>query len=336
VNRMIKKLFPSVVLFLFVAAMLSACGGGGGTSPDGGNATSSGSEKTVSFSMGLQPWVGYAPWWIAAEQGIFDKYGLDVKIVNFIQDADINAAFASDNIKVANLATHTAIKLVGTNKLDLLGISLLDVSMEADAVIARGDIKSISDLKGKKVAFEEGTTSDLLIRKALIENHMSINDIQVVYMPASDAGLALLSGNVDAAVTYEPYISNVKAKGEVNMIYSGREAPGLISDMAFIKSKFLEENPDIIDKLRKVWDETLEFWKNNKEAGDKIIADNVGIDVSELQIILDGLKYYDSAEQAKVADSEDFLNTVKNIQQILIDQKMLDGEIDLNRLLHLK
>ncbi len=344
--RMKKKSLLLVVLSLLVA-VLSACGGGGsenaapsaGTNPGASESASpspSESAEPISFKMGVEPWVGYAPWWIADQQGIFEKYGLDVEVINFNQDSDINAAFASDNIKVANIATHTAMKMVGNNGLDLQGIVLLDDSMEADAVISMGDIKSIADLKGKKVAFEEGTTSDLLLRKALIDNNMAIEDIQVVYMPASDAGLALLSGNVDAAVTYEPYISAVKAKGKIQTIYSGADAPGLISDITVIKSEYLAEHPEVKDKLKQVWDETMAYWNNNKEAGDKIIAEKTGLAVEELPVILEGLKYYTSGDQAKVAESGEFLKTAENIQQILTAQKVLENQVDLAKMIQLK
>lgn len=333
---------------LFLAAMcltvgmLTACSGGGNDSnAQSGASASSGAGgaatgEPLSFNMGVEPWVGYAPWWIAADQGIFKKYGLDVKVVSFNQDSDINAAFASDNIKVANIATHTAIKMVGNNGLSLNGIVLLDQSKKADAILSKGNVKSIADLKGKKVAFEEGTTSDLLLREALKENNMTIDDVQVVYMPASDAGLALLSGKVDAAVTYEPYISTVKSKGEVQILFSGENAPGLISDLAVIKSDYLTAHPEVKDKLKQVWDETMAYWNSNKEAGNKIIAEKSGIDVADLPVILEGLNYYTSPDQEKLADSGEFLQAAKNIQDILANQKVLNKQVDLEQMFQLK
>ena len=342
-----KKKWSLMAVTGLTIAMLTACGGGSNGNKDAGSdgssspSASAGSSapaqtETLSFKMGVEPWVGYAPWWIAAEQGIFKKHGLDVTVVNFNQDSDINAAFAADNIKVANIATHTAIKMVGNNGLALNGIILLDESKKADAILAAGKAQSIADLKGKKVAFEEGTTSDLLLRQALADNNMTIDDVQVVYMPASDAGLALLSGKVDAAVTYEPYISTVKAKGDVQLIYSGENAPGLISDLTVIKSDYLTEHPGVKDQLKQVWDETMAYWEANKDAGNKIIAEKSGIDVAELPVILEGLSYFKSADQAKLADSGEFLKTATNIQGILTNQKVLDKQVDLNQMFQLK
>ncbi|RUS46206.1 ABC transporter substrate-binding protein [Cohnella sp. AR92] len=338
-----KKKWLTTAVTVMAMALLSACGSNGSNNGDSAaspsasaSASEASSEEVLSFKMGVEPWVGYAPWWIAAEEGIFEKYGLDVTVVNFNQDSDINAAFASDNIKVANIAAHTAIKMVGNNDLNLNGIVLLDQSRTADAVLATGSVKSVADLKGKKVAFEEGTTSDLLLREALSDNGMTIDDVKVVYMPASDAGLALLSGKVDAAVTYEPYISTVKSKGDVQLIYSGENAPGLISDVAVIKADYLAEHPEVKDKLKQVWDETLAYWNSNQKTGDKIVAEKSGLDAADLPVILEGLDYFTSADQTALADSGDFLKTAGSIQTILTEQKVLDKQVDLEQMFQLK
>jgi NitT/TauT family transport system substrate-binding protein len=325
-----KKKWLLLVVACMIVAILSACG-------SSNKEKASNPEETLSFKMGVEPWVGYGPWWIAAEKGIFEKNGLDVTVINFNQDSDINAAFASDNIKVANIATHTAIKMVGNNGLALNGIVLLDESHKADAILSSGIVKSIADLKGKKVAFEEGTTSDLLLRDALEANNMTIDDVKVVYMPASDAGLALLSNQVDAAVTYEPYISTVLAKGNgIQILYSGEDSPGLISDLAVIKSEYLTAHPEVKEKLKKVWDETMAYWKENQEEGNKILAEKSGIAIDELPVILEGLKYFTSDEQAKLADSGEFNKTAVSIQNILTNQKVLEKQVNIEEMFQLK
>src|SRR6266568_702943 len=59
------------------------------------------------IKMGIEPWLGYGQWQIAAKKGIFKQMGLDdVQIVNFTTDADINAALAAGQLNCANIATH--------------------------------------------------------------------------------------------------------------------------------------------------------------------------------------------------------------------------------------
>ncbi|TIW02211.1 MAG: ABC transporter substrate-binding protein, partial [Mesorhizobium sp.] len=112
-----------------------------------------------SFKIGIEPWLGYGQWHVAEAKGLFKASGLsDVQIVNFTEDKDINAALASGQLDAANIATHTAMGMVAAG-LPVKIVLLLDVSMTADAMIAGKDVNSVADLKGKQVAFEEGTTS---------------------------------------------------------------------------------------------------------------------------------------------------------------------------------
>jgi len=184
------------------------------------------------IKMGIEPWLGYGIWHIAAKKGLFKAHGLDqVEIVNFTTDADLNAALAAGQLQCGNIATHTSMAFAAAG-LPIKIVALLDVSMTADAIISAGAVTSVADLKGKQVAFEEGTTSDILLNYALAANGMTIADIQKVPMPAADAGTALIAGRVPVAVTYEPYISLAKAQSDkVKLLYSAGENPGLISDV---------------------------------------------------------------------------------------------------------
>nr|WP_139344365.1 ABC transporter substrate-binding protein [Rathayibacter sp. VKM Ac-2630] len=133
---------------------LTACAGGSASSP-----SSSGSETV---GMGIQPWLGYGPWYVADEKGYFEDEDVDVSITSFMNDADMSAAFASDRIQVANVASHTALQLAEQG-LDISIVLLLDASLTADAILTDGSITDVADLAGKDVAFEEGSVSNLLL-----------------------------------------------------------------------------------------------------------------------------------------------------------------------------
>ena len=273
------------------------------------------SESLQKVRIGTQPWIGYGPWWIAKDQGMFEKYGLDVELVDFLEDKEVNAAFASGDMDAANLATHTALKLFSVG-LSLKLVLLEDVSTSADAILAGEDITSIADLKGQSVAYEEGTTSDLLLNYALNQSGMSLADIVPVPMPASDAGTTLLTGNVPAAVTYEPYISEVlKNDSKISILYEAGERPGLISDVLVVNTKWAEANPEIVRNLLMVWDEALAFYNQNPEAGQAIIADAVGSAPEDLVTAFEGVQFYSAAEN-KTALSADFLATIQDVAQV--------------------
>ena len=262
------------------------------------------------IKMGIEPWLGYGQWHIAAKKGLFKANGLDaVEIVNFTTDADLNAALASGQIQCGNIATHTAMAFAAAG-LPIKIVALLDVSMTADAMITDGSVASVADLKGKQVAFEEGTTSDILLKYALARNGMTIADIQKVPMPAADAGTALIAGKVPVAVTYEPYISLAKGQSDkVKLLFSAGENPGLISDVFVVRDEFLAEKPGQVVALLKAWDAALKDYRADTKGGQAIIAEAVGAKPDELATAFEGVTYYSLAEN-KTQLSGDFLKKV--------------------------
>lgn len=286
-------------------------------------------SKPTLVRIGTQPWIGYGPWWIAQEKGIFEKHGLQAELVDFIEDKEVNAAFASGDMNAANLATHTAIKLYAAG-LDLRIVLLEDASYEADAIIAPAEITSIADLRGRRVAYEEGTTSDLLLNYALAQNGMSVADIEPVFMPASDAGATLIAGQVDVAVTYEPYISAALAENpNLKLLYTAAERPGLISDVFVLSTKFIQENPEAVRALLKVWDEAMAFYKNNPDEAKAIIAKAVGSTPEELQTAFDGVVFYDLAGNRQQLGGE-FRQTLRDVAEVSKSIGLLESIPDLD------
>lgn len=317
-----------IVGLLFVCLLIAGCSLENKTANNEGKSDGGKGEK-IQITIGTQPWIGYGPWWIAEQKGLFEKYNIEAKFTNFVQDSDLNAAFASDKIQVANIATHTGLKMVANNDLDLKIITFLDESHQADAIVTKSDYKSLKELKGKKVAYEEGTTSEILFRQAVSDANLSMDDFKIVHMPASDAGLALMSNKVDAAVTYEPYISSITGKdSNIHIIYSGEDSPGLISDIAAVKKEFLEENPKLVETLQKIWDEALQAWKDDQDKGNEIIAKQSGTETKQLPPILEGIHFFTMDEQRDLAKSGDLLKKLENIQTILKSQGGLDKDVN--------
>ena len=199
----------SLALVAVAGLVAGLSAGAAAQSPSAAPAASLPAVEPGTFQMGTEPWIGYGPWWIADQKGLFAQNGVQAQITNFNTDADINAALISGQINGANIATHTALRLASEGT-PITIVLLLDQSNAADAIVAGKDITSIADLKGKQVAYEEGTTSDILLRYALSQNGMTMDDITPVLMGAADAGVAVTAGQVPAAVTYERQVSYVQ------------------------------------------------------------------------------------------------------------------------------
>ncbi|MCE0492781.1 ABC transporter substrate-binding protein [Vibrio salinus] len=285
-------------------------------------------ENLGKMKMGIEPWLGYGLWHIAAQDKLFKKEGFEnVDIVNFAEDKDINAALASGQIDVANIATHTAMGMISAG-LPIKVIMLLDQSETADALITSDKIKSLKDLKGKRVAYEEGTTSDILLHSALSSIGLTIKDIIPVPMPASNAGSALIAGQVPVAVTYEPYLTAAKNNdASIKMLYSGASDPGLISDVLVVRQSVIDKHPEQITALIDVWAKSLKEYNNNTKRGREIISKAVGASPEELSTAFDGVEYLDIPTNKSMLDGEFKNKTFPHILKAANEANIISADL---------
>ncbi len=321
----------AALLLTCLAVAVAGCGS------DSSSSTSDAKEAAANapakpepgtFRMGIEPWIGYGPWRVAEDKGLFADNGLDVKITNFNTDDLINAAFASGKLDGTNIATHTALRFAASG-LPIKIVLLEDQSTTADAIIAGPDIASVKDLKGKRVAFEEGTTSDILLSYALAQNGMSKKDVKVVPLAASDAGAAFIAGKVDAAVTYEPYITTArKDDSKVKLLYTAGENPGIVGDVFVVTDDTLKNKPGQIAALVKTWGQAVDAYNGDKAGAQETIAKSVGSTQKELATAFDGVKFYDLAENKSQLNGEYAQKTLADVKQAATDAGLIEGDVD--------
>lgn len=328
-----KKWAWLVAMIAALALVVAGCGGDDDSSSGDATDTTAAIPTTAeagTFQMGIEPWLGYGLWRVAEDKDLFAANGVDAKITNFNTDDEINAALASKKLDGANIATHTAMRLAAAG-LPITIVLLLDQSTTADAILAPNSVATVADLKGKKIAYEEGTTSDILLRYALSKNGLTIDDITKVPTPASDAGVAALAKRVDIAVTYEPYLTTALQKDSTwKLLFTAGENPGLISDVFVVRNEVLQERPGQVLALIKSWQSAYDEYQKDPTAAQAIIETSVGAKPGDLKTAFDGVKFYNLAENGTeiVAGGTYFDTTLADVKTFATEAGLIDGDID--------
>jgi NitT/TauT family transport system substrate-binding protein len=312
-----------IALLALTAALVAACGD---DDDDDSDTAAEGGGEMTEVAIGTQPWIGYGPFWIADDQGFDTDHGVDIKLVNFSTDQDLESGFASGKFQAANNANNTLIRLADLG-LDFKIVLMEDFSLEADAVVSCDEnIQSIDDVEGANVAFEEFSVSDVLFRYALGQSGIDFETIDYTPIPASDAGTAAVAGRVDVAVTYEPYLQAAVEEGEnCEVIYTAAERPGLISDALAVNTEFAESDPDAVVGVLQAWGDAIDFYNENTQEAQAIIAENVGEKPDALEASFDGIQLFDLQE------SQDYLETEyeglwDDIRSIMFEQGQIETE----------
>jgi NitT/TauT family transport system substrate-binding protein len=200
--------------------------------------------QETKVAIGISGWTGFAPLTLAKEAGLFKKHGLDVSIKK-IPQKDRHLAIASGDIQCAATTVETWV-VWNANGVATTQIFQLDKSFGADGMVVKAGINSIKDLKGKTVAASApGTAPYFTLAWMLRENGLSVKDVKVVNLEPQAAANAMIAGTagIDAAMTYEPFLSAVRAKPEAGRILATTLDYPMIMDTFGCTPKFLADNP---------------------------------------------------------------------------------------------
>jgi NitT/TauT family transport system substrate-binding protein len=307
---------------LALVAVLSGCDGSNGESAKGFPEP----EPGV-FRMGTEPWLGYGPWILAREQALFRRHRVRVAIRTFVTDKGRDTALVEGRLHAANVATHTALALLGRG-VPIRAVLLLDDSREADAILGGPGVGSVRALRGKRVAFETGSTSEILLRHALDAAGMSMREIRPVRMAAARAGQALAAGRVDAAVTYEPYIADALQRNpRLRLVYSAGADPGLISDVLVVRTSVIRERPGQVAALIRAWDDAVRLYKDDTARSQAIITRAVGARPGALETAFAGVKLYsvDDNLEALSPQGAYLTSTVSDVRAAAIEAGLVSA-----------
>jgi NitT/TauT family transport system substrate-binding protein len=214
--------------------------------------------QDTKVAIGISGWTGFAPLTLAKEAGIFAKNGLDVSIKK-IPQASRHLAIASGDIQCAATTVETWV-VWNANGVPTKQIFQLDKSYGADGMAVKNDIAAIRDLKGKTVAASApGTAPYFTLAWFLKKNGLSVKDVRVVNLEPGPAAQAFLAGQNDAAMTYEPYLSSVRAAPQAGKIIATTLDYPMIIDTFGCTPKFLEENPKAAKALADSYFEAVEM-----------------------------------------------------------------------------
>ena len=293
-------------------------------------ATVSGSGKSSEpLKVTLPTWTGYGPLFLAKEKGFFEKNGVDVELSIIEGLGERKAALAGGKLDGMATALDVQVTLAGGD-IPVQVVWLLDDSYGGDGILVKNDIKDVKDLKGKQIAFEVGSTSQMLALTALEQGGLTEDDVTVVQMSAGDAGAAFAAGKVDAAVTWEPWLSKgAEANGKV--LLSTKDLPGIIIDTVAFKQDVIKDRPEDVKAFVKAMGEAMEYWKENKKEANEIMAKGLNIDVKEFEATETGLKFFTKEDNEKLFGTEDengsIYQSAENAIQFYKDQDMLEKDL---------
>ena len=272
------------------------------------------------ITLGYSDWPGWAAWQVAIDKGWLKEAGLDINFNWFDYSASMDA-FAAGKID-GDCVTNGDALVTGAGGARNVMILVTDYSNGNDMIVAKPGIKSVQELKGKKIGVEIGLVDHLLLLDGLKKAGLSQNDVTLVNSKTNETPQVLASGQVDAIGAWQPNSGMaMKALPGSRPIYTSAQAPGLIYDVLIVSPSSLAAHRADYLKLIHLWDRIVTYVNDPKTQDDaiNIMAARVGLTPAQYKPLLAGTHLLDVAEAKKVFVKADGLASLYGSSRIVDD-----------------
>jgi NitT/TauT family transport system substrate-binding protein len=255
-----------------VVLLTSGCGGADDS------ASAAGEKATV--RLGFSAWPGWFPWQVAQEEGLFAKNGVTVDLKYFESYTDSLTALSTGNLDANSQTLNDTLSSVSGGAKQTV-VLVNDNSTGNDQIIARPGITSIADLKGKKVAAEQGTVDHYLLLLALKKAGLTEKDVQFTPLLTDAAAAAFVAGKVDAVGVFAPFTTTALGLAGSKAIATSSDFPGAIPDPLVFSSSFVQAHKTEVQAVVQTWFDTLAWIKSNPDKAVEIMAKRGGVSAAD-------------------------------------------------------
>lgn len=265
-------------------------------------------------------WPGWTAFEIGIQKGWFKEEGVEVQFswFDYLPSMDAFSAGKVDAVTVTNgdgLVT-------GANGAKSKYILLTDYSDGNDQIIGRPGVKSLKDLKGKKVGLELTLVEHLLLLQGLQKSGLKASDVELVNFPTNETPQALASGQVSAIGAWYP-VSGQARKNVAGSkpLFTSANVPGLIYDTLAVNPASLTQRKADWAKVVKVWYRIADFVRDPKTRPEAvaIMAAKVGVKAEEYAAAMPGTHFLSLAEAKKCYKKGDGLDSLYGSSKVAND-----------------
>ena len=207
------------------------------------------------LKIGTIIWPGYEPLFLARSLGYYEN--TPIRLIEYRSATQIIRAYRNNAIQVASLTLDEVLLLL-EDKLDPRVILVMDISNGGDVIIAKPEIKSLSEIKGHTVGVENNALGAFVLTRALDTVGLKHSDVSIVPSGIDEHETMFLRGDFDAVVTFEPVRTRLLTAGG-HEVFDSSKIPGEIVDVLVVSGDTLERYPGKVKTILEGWFKALNY-----------------------------------------------------------------------------
>jgi len=281
--------------------------------------------------IGTNVWIGCEPLYLARELGKLDP--ASVQLVEYPSASEVLRAYRNQAIDGMVISLDELLGLA-SDGFDPRVVLVIDISHGADAVIGRAGMRSMRDLAGKSVAVERGALGVYMLSRALTLSGMQPGDVRVVHLESNEQPAAFRKGSVDAAVSFDPYRTQLLQAGGQTLFDSTR-IPGEIVDLVAVRKSVLNERASEVTALLAGWFGAIDFMRNDPKEAARRMAIRLQTDAEQFLQAQQGLRIPTRAENLNMlgGSAPALVQSGSRLMQLMLEARLLHTHVNVENLL---
>jgi NitT/TauT family transport system substrate-binding protein len=288
-------------------------------------------EPEPALRIGTNVWIGSEPLYLARELGHLDLGA--VQLVEYPSASEVLRAYRNQAIDGMVISLDELFSLA-VDGLQPRAILVVDVSHGADAVVGRRGMRSMHDLKGRPVAVESGALGAFVLSRALALNGMQPADVRVVHLESNEQPGAFEKGQIDGAVTFDPYRVQLLRSGATTL-FDSTQIPGEIVDLVAVRASVLEKQPNAVRALLSGWFAALEYMKLDPKDAARRMGIRQQTSGEQFLAALRGLHIPSREQNLRMLGgaAPELSLTGRRLMTLMLDSKLLRDKLEIETLL---
>jgi len=296
-----KKLLTVILGIIFMMSVTLGCGNGNSNAEaKSAIAPPASNSEMPKVKVTINTWPGLGPYYVAKAKGFDREEGIRLEVIMNENTESRRSSLLAGEVDLVGI-TLDAVILAQSRGVPMTVVGLSDMSYGGDGIIAKKEIKSVPDLKGKKIACAEGLPSHFFLLYLLKKHNLGPKDIKLV--PVDDGGQAAFlftSGRVDAAVTWDPWISQAGKLTKGHVLVTTKDEPGLILGIVAANKNLIPQRADRIKRTLKAWFKAVEYCHKHPDEANKIMAKEYNVPIKDFKRMAAGAKLIALKETIKI------------------------------------
>jgi NitT/TauT family transport system substrate-binding protein len=288
-------------------------------------------QPEPALRIGTNVWIGSEPLYLARELGRLDAQA--VQLVEYPSASEVLRAFRNQAIDGMVISLDELFGLVADG-LQPRVVLVVDVSHGADVVVGRRGMHSMRDLAGKSVAVESGALGAFVLARALALAGMQAGDVKVVHLESNEQPGALEKGQVDGAVTFDPYRTQLLQAGAATL-FDSTQIPGEIVDLLAVRADVIEQRPKAIGALLGGWFGAIDYMQAQPQDAARRMGIRQQTSGAQFLEAQRGLHVPSRAENLDMLGgaTPQLARTGRRLMSLMLDARLLRKSLDIEALL---